>query len=356
MSKTISIDGRVVGYSQPAFIISEAGVNHNGSPDLALELIKASAQSGADCVKFQTFRAERVAMEKAPKAAYQLEVTDSSESQIEMLKSLELPEESYPALIKACYDEGITFLSTPYNEEDVDFLVDIGAPALKMASIHAAEPSMLRYAAKSGLPLIVSTGMATLEEVAIAVNTIRDAGNDDFILLQCTTNYPAASSDANLRAIPRLAEEFNTLVGYSDHTQSETSAIAAIALGACVIEKHFTIDTNLPGPDQSTSLDSNALRHYVNIIREAESALGTGNKTPSPNEIRNIEGMRRSIVVRHSLPKGHTLTDKDLILKRPATGIAASKWDAIVGLKTTAEIDAGSQLRWEDIQQTDPVR
>ena len=353
MSKTISIDGRAVGSNQPAFIISEAGVNHNGDPALALKLIEASAQCGADCVKFQTFRAERVAMAKAPKAAYQLEVTDPSESQTDMLRSLELPEESYPVLIKACKDAGIIFLSTPYNEEDVDFLVNLGVPALKMASIHASEPSMLRYAAKSGLPLIVSTGMATIEEVAIATETIRKAGNDDFILLQCTTNYPAAPSDANLMVIPRMAEKFKALVGYSDHTQSEISAIAAVALGACVIEKHFTIDTLLPGPDQSTSLDSIGLSHYVHVIREAESALGTGIKAPAPSEIRNIEGMRRSIVVRRALPVGHVITDKDLILKRPATGIIAKDWDSVVGSQTMVPLEEGVQLRWEDINNRD---
>ncbi|MEQ9109285.1 MAG: N-acetylneuraminate synthase family protein [Rhodospirillaceae bacterium] len=353
MAKTISIGGRVVGHNQPAFIISEAGVNHNGSPELALKLIKASAECGADCVKFQTFRAERVATAEAPKAAYQLEVTDSSESQVDMLKSLELPEESYPDLIKACREHEIIFLSTPYNEEDVDFLVSVGAPALKMASIHAAEPSMLRYAAKTGLPLIVSTGMATLEEVDIAAKTIRETGHENFVLLQCTTNYPSASSDANLRAMIRMAQEFGTPVGYSDHTQSETSAIAAIALGACILEKHFTIDTKLPGPDQSTSLDRAALSHYVNVIREAEESLGTGIKAPSPNELRNMEGMRRSIVLRNSLPAGHVLSEKDLILKRPATGISAANWDLVIGSQISKSVEAGAQLSWADINKAD---
>lgn len=351
MTETFSIDGRVVGNGQPAFIISEAGVNHNGSIDLALQLIEVSAACGADCVKFQTFQADRVATFDAPKAAYQLEVTDAAESQIDMLRSLELPQDCYPTLIERCRKEGIIFLSTPYNEEDVDFLVSVGAPALKLASIHAAEPSMLRYAAKTKLPLIVSTGMATHDEVATAVRTIRDAGNDNFALLQCTTNYPSPISDANLRAITTMSQEFGLPVGYSDHTVTDVSAIAAVALGACIFEKHFTLDPKLPGPDQSTSLDHDGLSRYVASIRDTEAALGTGIKTPSPNEIRNIQGMRRSIVARHTLNVGHTLSSNDLILKRPASGIPASEWDNIIGLKVIRTVEPDTQVSWEDLDR-----
>lgn len=355
MKNTINIDGREIGDGKPVFIISEAGVNHNGSVDVALQLIEASAKCGANCVKFQTFRADRVAMDDAPKAAYQLEVTEKSESQIDMLRALELPEHCYPDLMKACKKAGIIFLSTPYNEEDVDFLVEIGAPALKLASIHAAEPSMLRYAANTGLPLIVSTGMATHDEVAMAVETVRATGNNRFALLQCTTNYPSAPADANLKAMVTMRESFGIPVGYSDHTDGDTTAIAAVALGACVLEKHFTIDPGMPGPDQSTSLDQGALSRYVNVIRVTESSLGTGIKAPAEKEKRNIEGMRRSIVVRQDLPAGHLLKERDLILKRPATGIIGKHWDAVIGTRTKRGIAGGAQLSWPDLDTQAPT-
>lgn len=352
MPHSVSIDGRKIGSGYPAFIISEAGVNHNGSVDLAKQLIEASAACGADCVKFQTFQANRVAMSEAPKAAYQLEVTDAAESQVDMLRSLELPEDCYAELIETCRKAGIVFLSTPYNEEDVDLLVRAGAPALKLASIHAAEPSMLRYAAKTKLPLIVSTGMATHSEVAVAVDTIRQTGNNDFVILQCTTNYPSPTSDANLKAMVTMAEAFDVPIGYSDHTVSDLSAIAATALGACVFEKHFTLDPSMPGPDQSTSLDQNGLSQYVKVIRETESALGSGIKGPADNEVRNIVGMRRSIVTRHTIPKGSILRAEDLILKRPASGISAGEWDKAVGCTTSRTIKSDVQITWEDLKES----
>lgn len=352
----LTIDGKKIGHNQPVFIISEAGVNHNGSVDIALELIEASARCGADCVKFQTFRAERVAMPNAPKAAYQLEVTERSESQIDMLRALELPDQCYPDLIKACRKAGIIFLSTPYNEEDVDFLVEAGVPALKLASIHAAEPSMLRYAAKTGLPLIVSTGMATQEEVDAAVKTIRATGNDQFIILQCTTNYPSPPSDANLRAMVTMQKTCDVMVGYSDHTETDTTAIAAVTLGACVLEKHFTVDPSMAGPDQSTSLDQIGLSRYVNTIRATEACLGSGVKAPAENERRNIKGMRRSIVTRKAMASGHVIQDSDLILKRPATGIIAEHWDQIIGTRTKRAVTANAQISWDDLDTTAPDR
>ncbi len=346
----ISIAGQAIGPGYPAFIIAEAGVNHNGSVDIAAELITAAAECGANCVKFQTFSAERVAMERAPKAAYQLEVTDESESQIDMLRSLELAESAYPDLINLCTKHGVAFLSTPYNEEDVDFLVHVGCPALKLASIHAAEPSMLRYAAQTGLPLIVSTGMATKDEVAVAVDTIRTAGNNAFVVLQCTTNYPSPVSDANLRAMTTMARVFDVAVGYSDHTESDLTAVAAVALGACVLEKHFTLDKTWDGPDQSTSLDQAGLKSYVKAVRDTEAALGTGVKAPAQHEIRNIEGMRRSIVARHTLDRGSIIAADDLILKRPATGIPARHFDSLVGRRVTETIEQGTQVTWESIE------
>lgn len=352
---SILIANREVGSGHPAFIIAEAGVNHNGSVELAEKLVSRAAKCGADCVKFQTFNADRVAMETAPKAAYQLEVTDKAESQIDMLRSLELPESAYPGLINLCKREGIVFMSTPYNEEDVDFLVRMECPALKLASIHVAEPSMLRYAAKTGLPLVVSTGMATAEEVNIAVDTIRSAGNTKFVILQCTTNYPSSIADSNLRAMTAMAQTHNVPIGYSDHTECDLTAVAAVALGACVLEKHFTLDPTLEGPDQSTSLDEEGLKRYVRAVRNTEAALGSGIKMPAKHEERNIQGMRRSIVARRNLELDHIVSPEDLILKRPATGIPAGEYDLVIGRRISRKVDAGAQLDWDSLAEQDPL-
>ena len=349
MNTAFSIEDKTIGPGQPVFIISEAGVNHNGSVELATKLIEESAKCGADCVKFQTFRAERVAMADAPKAAYQLEATDSTESQINMLRKLELPDDCYRTLIETSRKNGVVFLSTPYNEEDVDFLVEVGAPALKLASIHTAEPSMVRYAAQTGLPLILSTGMATLEEVATAVDLIRSVGNEKFVIMQCTTNYPSDVSDSNVKAMVTMADTCGVAVGYSDHTQTETSAIAAVALGACILEKHFTLDPGLDGPDQSASLDQAGLRTYIQAVRETEEAMGDGVKQPASNEIPNIEGMRRSIVTRRAINPGSEITPQDLIMKRPATGITGRHWDDVIGCKAVRAIPEGRQLTWADL-------
>jgi N-acetylneuraminate synthase/N,N'-diacetyllegionaminate synthase len=249
MTSPLHIDGRRIGPSAPVFVIAEAGVNHNGDREVALRLVDAAREAHVDCVKFQTFKAERVSTPTAPKAAYQLEVTDPAESQVAMLRALELNERAYPALLAACRKAGVAFMSTPYNEEDIAFLVSLDVPALKLASIHAAEPSFLRAAAVTQRPLILSTGMCTMDEVKRAVDVVHGAGNRDLVVLQCTTNYPSAIADANLRAMVTMRDQLGVRIGYSDHTQSDTACIAAVALGACVIEKHFTLDKTMPGPD-----------------------------------------------------------------------------------------------------------
>jgi N,N'-diacetyllegionaminate synthase len=345
----MKIGARTIGPGHPAFVIAEAGVNHNGAPDLAMKLVQAGAAAGVDCVKFQTFKAERVVTEAAPKAAYQLEVTDPAESQIAMLKALELTEAAYPALMAECAKLGIAFTSTPYNEEDVDFLMGLDVPALKLASIHAVEPSLLRYTAATGKPLILSTGMCTMDEVKRAVEIVHGAGNRNLVILQCTTNYPSPTADANLRAMVAMRDQLAVLVGYSDHTQSDTACIAAIALGACVIEKHLTLDKSMKGPDQPTSLEPHEMKRLMTAIREAESALGTGVKAPAANEVRNIKGMRRGIVARAAIAQGQTIAAADLILKRPLSEVPPSSWDAIIGVAAARPIAAGAALSWADI-------
>jgi N-acetylneuraminate synthase/N,N'-diacetyllegionaminate synthase len=341
---TVLIGGKHVGPGNPCFIIAEAGVNHNGDLATAKELVRAAKRAGADCVKFQTFTADRIITDNAPKANYQLKTTDPKESQKEMLKKLELPHDAYPELLRTCQEEGIVFMSTPYNEEDVDFLDSLGTAAFKGASIHLFEPSFLAYVAKKGKPLIVSMGMATLDDVLLAVEAVRATGNEQFILLQCTTNYPSRIQDANIKAMLTVHNATGVLVGYSDHTQTDTACIASVALGACVIEKHFTLNTNLPGPDQSTSYDPAEFTRLVRAIRETEVALGNGVKEPCEAERVNAVGMRRSIVAKEAIPKGTILMAEMFTFKRPGTGVPPAKLATIIGKRTNCNLAADAFL------------
>ena len=334
----IEIAGRKIGPGHPCFIIAEAGVNHNGDVDMARRLIDAAAQAGADAVKFQTFKAERVATRGAPKAEYQLRTTDPAESQLAMLQKLELAPESHAILMKACEENKVLFLSTPYNIEDVDLLADLNVSAFKVASAQIVEPAFLRHVARKRKPVILSTGMATLAEVDEAVRVIRETGNDQSVLLQCTTNYPSRPEDANLRTIQTMRAALGVHVGYSDHTQTATACIAAVALGACVVEKHFTMDKTMIGPDHPSSADHEEFRRLVVMIRETEAALGTGLKQPMEAERRNALGMRRSIVAAVAIKSGIVITEDMLTYKRPGTGIPPNLLHQVVGRTATRDI------------------
>lgn len=334
------------GKSGRAYIIAEAGVNHNGSLDLARRLVISAKEAGADAVKFQTFKAERVAQASAPKADYQLRNTDRGESQIEMLRKLELPDSAHAELIALCRELGIEFLSTPYNEEDIDFLHGLGVRAFKLASIHCVEPHILRYAARTGRHLIVSTGMATLDDVGKAVAAMRGVGHEDFTLLQCTTNYPSAVADANLRVIPLLRSEFNCAIGYSDHTQSDVSSIAAVALGATMIEKHFTLDKSMPGPDHTSAAEPAEFADLVQKIRASESALGSGIKEPCAAEMANAANMRRSLVARADIARGTVITEAMLTCRRPTNGISPLRVAEIAGRSAAVDIPAGTRIEF----------
>ncbi|MGA3171998.1 MAG: N-acetylneuraminate synthase [Chthoniobacteraceae bacterium] len=320
------------------YIIAEAGVNHNGDALMARELVLAARHAGADAVKFQTFRAEALVLRDAAKARYQLRTTDPGESQFEMLRKLELPHETQAELAVLCKSEGIEFLSTPYNFEDVDFLDSLGVSAFKLASIHLVEPPFLQYVARKGKTMIVSTGMGTLDDVRQAVAAIRHAADVPIILLQCTTNYPSSPEDANLRALVTMRETLQLPVGYSDHTQSETCCVAAVALGAVMIEKHFTLDTTLPGPDHSSAAAPDEFARLVARIRETERALGSGRKEPSPAEAANAPAMRRGIVAKRRIAVGEIISAGALTLKRPGAGLAPRHWDDIVGLEAPRDI------------------
>jgi N-acetylneuraminate synthase/N,N'-diacetyllegionaminate synthase len=351
--RTIEVDNRPIGPGHPCFVIAEAGVNHDGDPGKASALVEAAAQAGADCVKFQTFRAADVAVAAAPKAAYQLRTTDRGESQLEMLARLELPEEALPRLMAQCRARGLAFLSTPYGKADVDLLHRLGVPALKLASIHMAEPAFLAYAAATGLPLVVSTGMADLGEIDRGVRAVRDAGNRDLVLLQCTTNYPSPVEEANLRTIPAMARAFGTPVGFSDHTTGEVCAIAAVALGACVIEKHLTLDRSAPGPDHAASLEPYEMAAFVAKLRNAERALGSAVKRPTASEIGNRAAMRRSLVAIRDIPAGARVEEAALGFLRPGDGIPAADLDRVAGAAARTPIACGTKLRWSMLELDD---
>lgn len=347
---TIEIAGRPIGMNQPCFIVAEVGVNHNGDSQLARQLVREAKRCGADCVKFQTFQAEHVVTRNAPKADYQLKVTDPAESQLKMLKALELSKQAHRDLFNSSVDEGILFLSTPYSMSDAEMLNDLGVAAFKVASGQIIELSFLEALARFGKPMIVSTGMATLREVELAMDVIHAAGNDQIILLQCTTDYPSRVSDANLRAMCTMAKAFDCLVGYSDHTQGINAALAAVALGACVVEKHFTLDKNLPGPDHSSSADPDEFRSLTHGIRDIESALGSAIKQPSETESRNAVGMRRSIVAATDIPLGSVVTAEMLTFKRPASGISPALLKDVIGRIAKVNISADTLLTYEHLK------
>lgn len=343
------IKDKTIGPGHPVFIIAEIGVNHNGDVDLALEMISEAAKAGADCVKFQTFKADRVVIKTAPKADYQLLVTDKTESQLEMLRKLELPSDAYKRIIAHCENENVIFMSTPYNIEDVDFLDDLGVDAYKLASIHAAEPYFAKYTASKKKPIILSTGMANAAEITECIAAINEGNNDSLAILQCTTNYPSLLEDANLRSISTMQETFGINVGYSDHTVGNLSTTAAVALGATIIEKHFTTNKQLEGPDQSTSVSPEEFRDLVQAIRQTELALGNGIKEPTPAEIANMKGMRRSIVAKTDISANTEIRAEMLTFKRPNTGIPPAKIDNLIGKRAIRAIKSDSIITWEDV-------
>lgn len=343
--QSLEIGNRIIDYTGPCYIIAEAGVNHNGNIEMALELVRKAKEIGADCIKFQTFKAESVITKKAPKANYQLEVTDPKESQFEMLKKLELTYEDYIKIIEECKKQNITFLSTPYNEEDADFLNDLGVSGFKIASGQLVELTFLEHVAKFNKPIVLSSGMATLAEVYEAIMTIRATGNNSIAILQCTTNYPSRNENANIRAMISMGESLDVIYGYSDHIEENYACYAAIACGAKIIEKHFTLDRSLPGPDHKASLNVLEFRNLIEGIRKTETAMGSPIKTPSTNEIKNTEGMRRSIVLNSPLKKGEIITEENMVFKRPATGIAPKRKKELIGKLASMDIDQDVPLK-----------
>jgi N-acetylneuraminate synthase/N,N'-diacetyllegionaminate synthase len=325
-------------------IVAEAGVNHDGDEEKARRLVEAAAAAGADVVKFQLFRAEEVASASAPKAGYQLDTTGEDESQLDMLRSLELPPEAFPRLFLHARALGLEFLATAYAPDELDLLDDAGVEAFKFASAQIVELPLLEHAARKGKLLIVSTGMATVEEIAEALAAIRAAGDPPVCLLQCTTSYPSEAADANLRAIATLRERFGVPVGYSDHTEGDAASVAAVALGAVLVEKHLTLDRALAGPDHAASLDPAGFAAMVDRIREAEAALGSPEKRPTEVELENAAVMRRSLHAAVDVPAGTELRPEHVAMKRPNTGLPPKLLPELLGRTAARDIPADTAL------------
>jgi N,N'-diacetyllegionaminate synthase len=342
----VQIENITIGECHPVFIIAEAGVNHNGNLETAKQLVGAAKAAGAQAVKFQTFSADALVTRDAPKADYQIENTGAVESQLQMLKNLELGEAEFRELADFCRQQRIVFLSTPYGTRDIRLLAEWKVPAIKVASALAVEPRFLKEAASLGVPLIVSTGMMSLPEVALAVETLLEVAPDRFVLLQCVTNYPATVGSSNLRAMQVMGKAFQCPVGFSDHTETTLAGTIAVAMGACVLERHLTLDRSADGPDHRASSNPEEFTQYVQAIRAAESALGDGVKRPAPEEVRNLTKMRRSIVAAREIGTGRKLIEEDLTCKRPGTGIPPRDWEKILGRQVRQRISKDTILRW----------
>ncbi len=342
MVEPVRIGERLVGPGQPCYVIAEAGVNHNGDIALAKRLIEVAREANADAVKFQTFVSEEVISPAAPKAAYQEETTGNSESQLDMVKKLELPPEAFRELQRWCEKVGITFLSTPFDYSSADLLAELRVPAIKIASGEITNTPFLEHLARKSTPLILSTGMSTIDEVGLAIDALRGAGSRDLILLHCVSSYPAAPEEVNLRAMRTMQERFHLPAGFSDHTMGTDVTFAAVALGACVIEKHFTLDRTLPGPDHRASLEPKELAAMVRGIRDIEAALGDGIKRPTTKEVETAKVGRRSLMAACEIPKGAVLTEAMVVARRPGTGLPPSMRARLIGSRANRDIPSGA--------------
>jgi N,N'-diacetyllegionaminate synthase len=336
------------------FVIAEAGVNHNGSLEMALQLVDAARDAGADAVKFQTFRAEDVVTPNAATADYQRSNTGET-SQFGMIKKLELDEAQHARIARHCRDEGIEFFSTPFSEDAVAMLVRLGVHRIKLPSGEITNKPLLECAAETGLPLLMSSGMATMEEVQTAIGWIAQRWQArklpppsaaNLTLMHCTSAYPAPAQALNLRAIATMAQATGLPVGYSDHSVGVEAALAAVALGATAIEKHLTLDKALPGPDHLASADPDEFAAMARGIRNVEDMRGDGVKRPQPIEQNTRDVARRSVVVVRELTRGHVLVASDLALRRPGTGIQPHEWERVVGRRLAADLPAHTTLEW----------
>jgi N-acetylneuraminate synthase/N,N'-diacetyllegionaminate synthase len=347
--RRIEIRGKMLGDGEPCFVIAEAGVNHNGSLDAAKKLIDIAKWAGADAVKFQAFSADDLVTKDAEKAEYQ-KAACGPQSQYDMIKGLELGEDEFRELARYSKERELIFLSTPFSARSADILEDIGVPAYKIASGDLTNIPLLKHIARKAKPLIISTGMSVLEEVEYALEAVREEGSKDIALLHCITSYPARLGEANLRAINTLRKEFGLPTGFSDHTLGIIAPIAAVAMGACILEKHFTLDKSLPGPDHKASMEPSGLKEMVDALRDVEKAMGTGEKVPSLEEEKIKKVARRSIVAGINIPKGAAISEEMLTLKRPGMGLSSINIPEIVGRRTKRSISRDELIGWEMLE------
>ena len=352
MPHIINIGDREVGEGRPVFVIAEAGVNHNGDIGLAKRLIDAAGAAGADAVKFQLWGTERFITKAADRAEYQKLNVGVNETQYEMLERLKLSEESHRQLKAYAERKGIMLLSTPHScKDDIDFLQEIGVQAIKIASGDLINKPLLEHAAKTSLPIIMSSGMATLEEAKEAVGWVKGAGNELVIMLHCTTSYPCPLKDVNLRVIKTMQKELDCLVGYSDHTVSITVPAMAVSMGAVVIEKHFTLDKGLPGPDHRASLEPDELKNMIEEIKDAEKALGSSEKKPTRGEEKIAAVIRKSLIAERHIEKGSVIREGDISVKRPASGIEPKHIDDVIGRTARTNIKKDEPVTWDKISR-----
>ena len=349
----IKIDKKIISSGSPVFIIGEVGVNHNGDIKMAKKLIDVAAEAKVDAVKFQTFNPDTLVTEKTAKASYQIENEGKAEeSQYNMLKRLMLPREWHQKLKQYAESKGLIFLSTPFSLDDAIFLRKLGVKAIKVGSTDTENIPYLAEIAKWNVPIILSTGMSALSEIKEAVKVIQKAGNHKLVVLHCTTNYPTPYEEANLMAIATLQKELkNVPIGLSEHTIGIETAVASIALGVKVIEKHFTLDRNLPGPDHSASLEPNELKLMVQFIRNVEKAMGTGKKVPFESEKKIAKIARKSLVAARSIPVGKKIETNDIAIKRPGTGIKPKYFDKFVGKKSIKYKEKDELLSWDMLKK-----
>jgi N-acetylneuraminate synthase/N,N'-diacetyllegionaminate synthase len=339
----LAIAGRPVGPGAPCFVICEAGVNHDGDADAAHALVDAAAEAGADAIKFQTFEPEALADPGAKKAAYQVETTGAGESQLDMLRKLALPREAWAGLKSHAEARGLVFLSTPFDPQSAHVLVDLGMAAIKVPSGELTNLPFLSFLARFGLPMIVSTGMGDLGEVHAAVAAL-ETENASFCLLHCTSSYPAAPEDANLRAMETMRHAFGRVTGYSDHTLGTAVALASVAMGAAVLEKHMTLDRNRPGPDHRASLEPGEFAGLMRDLRAVEAALGSGRKEPFAGEREVAVVARKSLVAARDLAAGQIIAAADLTARRPGDGLSPALAHLFLGRTLRRSVVAGERL------------
>jgi len=344
----MKIGNKIIDKEHPVFIIAEAGVNHNGKIGIAKKLIEKAAESGADAVKFQTFKAEKLVSIKAKMCGYQKENTKEEIPQFNLLKKLELKLEDYKVLLNYANEKKIIFLSTPFDDESVDFLDELNIEAFKIASTDTNNIPFLNKIAKKNKPVILSTGMSDIAEIKEAVNQIKKY-NDQIVVLHCTTDYPAKLDEVNLNAMKTIEKECNVIVGYSDHTEGTEISVAAVALGAKVIEKHFTLDRKMKGPDHKASIEPFELKNMISSIRNVEKSLGFFEKKVTISSKKYIDEIKKSIHAAKNIKKGEEVSQEMLIIKRPSYGIAPKFFNEIIGLKVKRDINKEDYIRWEDL-------